>query len=37
MKGLRNDVMSFAGSLKDADLDSVEKMRKDIREDWDER
>lgn len=37
MKEKRNDVMSYAGSLKDADLESVEKVREDMRQDWEQR
>lgn len=36
-KGRREDVMSFAGTLKKADLDSVEKVRSEMREDWENR
>lgn len=37
MKNRRNDVMSYAGSLEDADLKSVEKAREEMREDWEKR
>lgn len=34
IKGRRIEVMSFAGSLKDADLESVERVRREMRADW---
>jgi len=37
MKEKRNDVMSYAGSLKDVDLDSIDKIRSDARRDWNKR
>lgn len=37
VKGSRSEVMSFAGSLRDADLDSVKKVRNEMRKDWDRR
>ena len=36
-KERKNDVMSYAGALKDADLESVENIRDQMREDWEER
>ena len=37
LKEKRNDVMSYAGSLKKADLKSIEKIRSKTRIDWGER
>lgn len=37
MKGRGTEVMSFAGALKDADLDSVEGVRREMRKDWSQR
>ena len=37
MKGRRSNVMEYAGSLKDANMESVEKVREEIRQDWEER
>lgn len=34
MKKKKQDVLSYAGILKDADLKSVENVRKQAREDW---
>lgn len=36
-KEKRQDVMSYAGSLKSSDLDSIEKIRENSREDWKKR
>lgn len=36
-KGKKQDVMSYAGSLKYSDLDSVDEIRKESRKDWKER
>ena len=32
-----DDILHFAGTLKNADLDSVENVRKEINKDWNNR
>lgn len=36
-KEKKQDVMSYAGSLKDSDLDSIERVRDKYKRDWDKR
>ena len=37
MKPSRDDILKFGGVLRDADLDSVENVRKKINKDWNYR
>ena len=37
LKGKRADIMEYAGSMEDADLESIEDVREDMRDDWNER
>ena len=37
MKNGKKDIMSFAGCLKNADLDSVERAREEMNRDWEAR
>lgn len=32
-----NDIMQYAGGLKDADLDSIARIREEAKRDWDNR
>lgn len=37
LKEKRNNIMSYAGSMKNVDLSSIEKIRKEARKDWENR
>ncbi len=37
LKADKKDIMKYAGALKDADLDSIRKKRREARKEWSER